>query len=119
MRVENVIVGECAPEVIFKAAGQNVMALHACSTFRKGIPVKDIQLLIGRIIQERGEIINYVIFGHRHGGACMTPYYGNGGTVVGADPYGARGLNATCRPSQNAYVFGRDGSRSGMVVDLS
>lgn len=117
--VKNVDVGDFGAEVLFDAAGQTVVAMHNCPTFRRTGAAKSMQQFLGRMAQERGIIVSYLMFGHDHGGACVTPFYGNGGTVVGPDPYGARGLNATCRPSQNVYVFGRDGSRSGMVVDLS
>lgn len=95
-------IGDCDKlNDVIKVKGKNILLTH-------GDKIKhtkdEIQKLKYRMMEQIGEKIDYVIFGHIHS-TLITSTYARSGSIVGADEYASNGLNISeSVVSQNIYI---------------
>lgn len=102
-------------ELVVKAGDVNVLMLHGHGSIKRDIE-KSVGQIVGRYAN-RGQIIDYVIFGHLHS-ASIGDKYSRCASLAGANAYSEEKLNLSGRASQNLYVIHNNKLIDGMKVDL-
>lgn len=105
-------------ELVFNIAGHNILLLHGHTKplNRKGELERGIQSIVGKYAR-RGQLINYVIFGHIHS-SYISDWFSRAGSLVGDNEYSDKGLQLSGRASQNLILFYKNGSRDSINIDL-
>lgn len=102
-------------EKVVNVAGQNLLLMHGHNGFANDTDRK-IASKIGQYAQ-KGIFIDYIIQGHIH--SCVVgDLHARSSGLPGSNNYSENALNLAGRASQNIYIFGNNGDRHGMKIDL-
>lgn len=102
-------------EQTFKVGPLNFLMIHGNGAVSKEVE-KSVEQIKGRYAG-RGEVIDYVIFGHLHS-ARIGDTYARSASLAGSNSFNEGSLNLYGRASQNIYIVHKGGLRDGVKVDL-
>ena len=103
-------------EIVCEFNGQNILLLHGYNFSRNNIPERQISEVIAKY-NDKGIVINFVIFGHFHS-SIISERYARGGSLVGANSYSTYLLDYSSSASQNIHIVSKTGEIDSIKIDL-
>jgi len=102
-------------ELVINIGDCHILMIHGHGSIKKDVE-KSVEQIKGRYAA-RGQIIDYIIFGHLHS-ARIGDVYARCSSMAGANAYSEELLNLTGKASQNLYLIHDNGLIDGVKVDL-
>ena len=103
-------------EIVCEFNGQNILLLHGYNFSRNNIPERQISEVIAKY-NDKGIVVNFVIFGHFHS-SIISERYARGGSLVGANSYSTYLLDYSTSASQNIHIVSKTGEIDSIKIDL-
>ena len=103
-------------EIVCEFNGQNILLLHGYNFSRNNIPERQISEVIAKY-NDKGIVVNFVIFGHFHS-SIISERYARGGSLVGANSYSTYLLDYSSSASQNIHIVSKTGEIDSIKIDL-
>lgn len=93
-------------ERVIDIDGFKLLITHGNNKLASKTPEAEVQKLKGRWA-DKGEIIDYVIFGHIHS-TMISDTFARSASLVGGNGYSDKNLNLSSKASQNYYIINTD-----------
>src|SRR3990167_460258 len=103
-------------EIVCEFNVQNILLLHGYNFSRNNIPERQISEVIAKY-NDKGIVVNFVIFGHFHS-SIISERYARGGSLVGANSYSTYLLDYSSSASQNIHIVSKTGEIDSIKIDL-